>query len=310
MRIVLLGAPGSGKGTQAKLLVKQYGIPQVSTGDLLRAAVEGHSALGQQAKAAMENGQLVGDDIVLGIIRERLSQPDAHDGFILDGFPRNIPQAEMLDRILGEMGQPIDVAILLDVDLDDLIQRLAGRRTCASCGQMYNIFTSPPRMDDRCDECGGELRQRADDNEETIGNRLRIYEAQTAPLVAYFERQDKLQTVSGEGEVEAIYARITALLNQAQNSHREQAKQHSQAISTAAEKIAAMISAGGSDTAAAGGSPAESTGKGSPPVSDKASSAQEKAPAKKAPAKKAPAKKAPAKKAPAKKAPAKKAAKK
>lgn len=245
MRIVLLGAPGSGKGTQAKLLIDKYRIPQVSTGDLLRAAVEGKTALGQQAKAAMEAGQLVSDDIVLGIIRERLSRQDADKGFILDGFPRNIPQAEALDIMLDEMGMPIEAAILIDVDLDILLQRLTGRRTCASCGQMYNIFTSPPRMDDRCDKCGGELRHRADDNEETIGNRLRIYEAQTAPLVEFFRRQNKLHSVNGQGEINEIFARVDAIIKQIEESPAEQPKQEVEesGIDEAMREISDMMKA-------------------------------------------------------------------
>jgi len=195
MRIVLLGAPGSGKGTQAKLLSEQYSIPQISTGDLLRAAVKAGTQLGLQAKAAMDSGRLVSDDIVLAMIGERLAQPDALNGFILDGFPRNTPQAQALDAMLSDMGQPLDKALLIDVDLDVLVQRMTGRRTCESCGQMYNIYTSPSKLEDRCDKCGGNLRHRADDNEETIGNRLRVYEGQTAPLIDYYRTQQKLRTV-------------------------------------------------------------------------------------------------------------------
>jgi adenylate kinase len=212
MRIVLLGAPGSGKGTQAKLLVDKHKVPQISTGDLLRAAVANGTPLGMRAKEAMEAGQLVSDEIVLGIIRERLSEPDAQKGFILDGFPRNIPQAEALDAMLQSVGMPLQGAVLIDVDFDVLMQRLTGRRTCASCGQMYNIYTSPPQLDDRCDKCGGDLRHRADDNEETIGNRLRVYTAQTAPLVEYFRSQGKLYTVDGVGEIEDIFAQVDAVV--------------------------------------------------------------------------------------------------
>ena len=213
MRIVLLGAPGSGKGTQAKLLVEKYHVPQISTGDLLRSAVAANTPLGQRAKAAMEAGQLVSDDIVLGIIEERLAQPDAKMGFILDGFPRNIPQAEALDAMLRKLGMPIESALLIDVDFDILLQRLTGRRTCESCGQMYNIYSSPPRLEDRCDKCGGNLRHRADDNEETISNRLRVYEAQTAPLIEYFRRQGKLHTINGIGEIDEIYDTIIRTLS-------------------------------------------------------------------------------------------------
>lgn len=212
MRIVLLGAPGSGKGTQGKLLATKYKIPQISTGDLLRAAVIAGTALGRQAKAAMDAGQLVSDDIVLGIIGERLGEPDADKGFILDGFPRNIAQAEALDRMLDGLGTPLQAALLINVDVEVLIERLTGRRTCESCGQMYNVYTSPSRLDDRCDKCGGNLRHRADDNEETISNRLRVYDQQTSPLVSYYREQGKLRTVDGEGEISEIFAEMEKTL--------------------------------------------------------------------------------------------------
>lgn len=215
MRIVLLGAPGCGKGTQGHLLSERYGIPEISTGDLLRAAVEAGTPLGRAAKAVMDAGQLVSDDIVLGVIRERLQQPDARKGFILDGFPRNIAQAEALDELLEQLGQPIDVAVLIDVDFDLLLQRLAGRRTCVSCGASYNIFSAPPKMDDRCDECGGRLRQRADDNEETIGNRLRIYEMQTSPVVERYREQGKLRVVQGVGSIDEVFRSVVKVVEEA-----------------------------------------------------------------------------------------------
>lgn len=214
MRIVLLGAPGSGKGTQAKLLADKFHIPQVSTGDLLRAAVAAGSPLGLQAKAAMDAGQLVSDSIVLGMIEERLAKADAQKGFILDGFPRNIPQAEALDTLLDKLHKPLDSGLLIDVDFEILLQRLTGRRTCESCGQTYNVYTSPSRLDERCDKCGGNLRHRADDNEETIGNRLRVYEAQTAPVVAYYRNQGKLRAVQGIGEISDIFTTIQKALSE------------------------------------------------------------------------------------------------
>jgi len=212
MRIVLIGAPGGGKGTQAKLLVEKYGIPQISTGDLLREAVRAGSPLGLKAKQAMDAGQLVSDEIVLGMIKDRLAQSDAQKGFILDGFPRNIPQAEALDALLDDVNKPLQAGMLIDVEFDILMQRLTGRRTCGSCGQMFNIHTSPPRIEGRCDKCGGSLEHRADDNEETISNRLRVYEAETAPLVDYFRKQGKLRTVRGVGEVDSIFAAIQRVL--------------------------------------------------------------------------------------------------
>ncbi|MCK4951012.1 MAG: nucleoside monophosphate kinase, partial [Gammaproteobacteria bacterium] len=166
MRVVLLGAPGCGKGTQAKLMVEKYKIPQISTGDLLRAAVAEESALGIQAKAAMDAGQLVSDELVLGMIQERLSEPDTNKGFILDGFPRNLVQSEALEAMLARLGKPIQLGLLIDIDFDALMQRLTGRRTCLSCGKICNIFTSPPHLDGQCDHCGGNLRHRVDDNEE------------------------------------------------------------------------------------------------------------------------------------------------
>ena len=214
MRLVLLGAPGSGKGTQAKRLVKRYGIPQISTGDLLREAVAVGTELGRAAKQFMDAGQLVPDEVVLGMIRERLSQPDTARGFILDGFPRNVSQAEALDRMLEEMKQPLDLAILIDTDYDVLMQRLTGRLTCENCGAVFNIYTNPPRQDRICDFCGGRLHHRADDNEETISNRLKVYDQQTRPVIAYYEMEGKLARIDGEGEIDTIFQRIVDAIEQ------------------------------------------------------------------------------------------------
>ncbi len=214
MRIILLGAPGSGKGTQAKLLAEKYKIPQISTGDLLRAAVAAGTSLGRLAKVTMDAGQLVSDEIVLGMIQDRLAAPDTRKGFILDGFPRNIQQAEALDSLLERLSQPLQAALLIEVDVDILMQRLTGRRTCESCGQTYNIYTSPSRLDDKCDKCGGNLRHRADDNEETIGSRLRVYEAQTTPLLAYYRKQGKLRTIQGVGEIADINRAVSRLADE------------------------------------------------------------------------------------------------
>ncbi|MGD8976738.1 MAG: adenylate kinase [Gammaproteobacteria bacterium] len=212
MRIILLGAPGSGKGTQAQKLVEREGIPQVSTGDLLREAVSRGTELGKQAKVAMDAGELVSDDIVLGMIRERLAKPDAEKGFILDGFPRNLAQAESLDGVLDEIGAPLDAAVLMDVDFEVLLKRLTGRRTCSGCGRVYNVYFFPPETDGVCDACGGELIQRADDNEETIGQRLKVYESQTAPLVAFYEDRGKLKVVPAEGEIDEVFQRMETAL--------------------------------------------------------------------------------------------------
>ena len=212
MRIVLLGAPGSGKGTQAKLLVEKYKIPQMSTGDLLRAEVAAGTDLGKRAKAAMDAGQLVTDDVVLGMIQARLAKPDAKSGFILDGFPRNIPQAQSLDAMLARLGQPLQLALLVDVDTDVLLKRLTGRRTCGSCGAIYNIYFSAPRTANKCDKCGSALSHRSDDNEQTVANRLKVYQQQTAPLVNYYKAQGKLRTVRGVGAVSAIFKNVTDII--------------------------------------------------------------------------------------------------
>ncbi|WP_405232157.1 adenylate kinase [Lentisalinibacter salinarum] len=210
MRIVLLGAPGSGKGTQAQRLMAEKGIPQISTGDLLRAAVASGSELGRKAKAAMDAGELVSDDLVLGMIRERLNEDDVADGFILDGFPRNESQAESLDDLLEELGQPLDAAVLMDVDFEILMKRLTGRRTCSATGKVLNIYFSPQEELDACLEAGGELLQRDDDNEETIANRLQVYREQTAPLVGYYRDRGLLKTVDAEGTVEVVYERLVS----------------------------------------------------------------------------------------------------
>ncbi len=212
MRIVLLGAPGSGKGTQAKKLMADRNIPQISTGDMLREAVAAGTRFGQQAKEIMEAGQLVSDDIVLGIISERLAQTDAADGFILDGFPRTEKQARDLAELLDELGKPLDAAVLMDVDFDILMKRLTGRRTCSLTGKLLNIHFSPQEELDACTNAGGELIQREDDNEETIGSRLDVYKSQTEPVVEYYRSRDKLTAVDAEGPIGEVYERLTAAL--------------------------------------------------------------------------------------------------
>lgn len=212
MRIVFLGAPGSGKGTQAHRLVADFGVVQISTGDLLRAAVASGSELGVRAKAAMDAGELVSDEIVLGMIRDRLQDPDADTGFILDGFPRNLAQARALDTMLREIGRPLDAVCLLDVDFDILLKRLTGRRTCSKTGQLLNIYFSPQREIDACLAAGGELIQRADDNEETIGNRLRVYREQTEPLIAFYRDAGLLHEVDGAGGMDEVYDRLKSAL--------------------------------------------------------------------------------------------------
>jgi len=210
MRIVLLGAPGSGKGTQAKILQGLLGWTQISTGDLLRAAVKAQSPLGLKAKAAMNAGELVTDEIVLGLMAEKMNK--LKGGCILDGFPRNLAQAEALEEMLKKLDKPLDQAVLMDVDFDVLLKRLTGRRTCKDCGQMYNVFFSPSKTEDVCDNCGGELMHRADDNEETIANRLTVYREQTAPLIEFYEARDKLTTIDALGDLEKVTERMLEAL--------------------------------------------------------------------------------------------------
>lgn len=212
MRIVLLGAPGSGKGTQAKKLMAERNLPQISTGDMLREAVAAGTRFGQQAREIMESGQLVSDDIVLGIISERLSQPDAADGFILDGFPRNKKQALDLEDLLDQLGTPLDAAVLMDVDFDILMKRLTGRRTCSLTGKLLNIYFSPQSELDECTNAGGHLVQREDDNEETIGSRLEVYRKQTEPLVDYYRSRNRLKTVNADGSIDEVYGRFVAAI--------------------------------------------------------------------------------------------------
>ncbi|MGP0566866.1 adenylate kinase [Nitrospina sp. 32_T5] len=213
MRVILLGPPGSGKGTQANLLQERFSIPKISTGDILRAAVSDGTDLGRQAKTYMDQGQLVPDEIVVGLIKERIKEPDCDNGFILDGFPRTIVQAEKLGEMLRSMGQDIDVVVDLEVDKDELLVRLTGRSTCKECGTMYHKTTHPPKAAGRCDACGGELYQRDDDNEETILKRLTVYKQQTEPLKNYYEKQGKLKTAPGRGTVDEIFSRVCEMVN-------------------------------------------------------------------------------------------------
>ncbi len=212
MRIVLLGAPGSGKGTQAKKLQAERGLPQISTGDLLRAAVAEQTPLGVEAKAAMSTGNLVSNEIVLAMIRERLDQADASGGYVLDGFPRNLEQAKALEELLADLGQKIDAVVLLSVDFEILMKRLTGRRTCSRTGALLNIYFSSQQEIDAVTEAGGELLQREDDNEETIRHRLEVYEERTAPLVDYYRDTGLLRVVDAQGSADEVYARLLEAL--------------------------------------------------------------------------------------------------
>ena len=208
MRIVLLGAPGSGKGTQAKKLMADRNIPQISTGDMLREAVATGTRFGLKAKSIMEAGNLVPDEVVLGIISERLAQPDAQDGFILDGFPRTTQQALDLEDLLDQMATPLDTAVLMDVDFDILMKRLTGRRTCSLTGKLLNVYFSTQEELDECTNAGGELVQREDDNEETISNRLDVYRENTEPRIDFYRERGKLTTVDAEGSIDDVYGRL------------------------------------------------------------------------------------------------------
>jgi adenylate kinase len=214
MRIVLLGAPGSGKGTQSQLLVQAHGVPQISTGDLLREAVAQGTALGVQAKVAMDAGKLVDDVLVLAMIRERLARPDAARGFILDGFPRNIAQATALDALLAELRQPLERVVLMNLDLGLLFKRLTGRRVCQDCQRVFNIYTSPPGTLPHCAQCGDmpRLIQRPDDREEVIGKRLEVYEAQTKPLIEFYEKAGLLRVVDADSDMQTVFTRLQAAI--------------------------------------------------------------------------------------------------
>ena len=212
MRMILFGAPGSGKGTQAKKLMEDRKIPQISTGDMLRAAAASGTELGQRAKAVMESGQLVSDDVMLGIINERLNEPDASHGFVLDGFPRTLKQAQGLEDLLESIGKPLDAAILMDIDFSILLKRLTGRRTCSTTGKLLNIYFSPQEEIDDCRNSGGELIQREDDNEQTISERLEVYRRHTEPVIEYYRARDKLKTIDADGSVEEVYERLLAAL--------------------------------------------------------------------------------------------------
>ena len=217
MRLVLLGAPGSGKGTQAQRLEARHGVPQVSTGDLLREAVAAGSALGRAAKAVMDAGQLVDDRTMLGIIRERLARPDAGRGFILDGFPRTIVQADGLAALLAEIGQPLDAVVLFDVDPEVLRRRLSGRRSCRRCGRVFHLESNPPRDDDRCTDGGPhDLFQRPDDNDGTVGERLAVYRERTQPLIDYYAKRGLLRRIDADGSLDEVETRLEAAIRRGQ----------------------------------------------------------------------------------------------
>jgi adenylate kinase len=211
--VILLGGPGAGKGTQAERIVTEYKLPHISTGEMLRAAVARGSQMGREAQKYMESGALVPDEVVIGVVRERLAEPDAGDGFLLDGFPRTIPQAEQLDAMLAEAGREVTHVVLIDVPADELVQRIAGRRSCPQCGKLYNVTFDPPKVDGICDVDGAALVQRADDNEETVRNRIGVYEQQTAPLIGYYTSKGVLESAFGGGKrPDEVYEQVRGIL--------------------------------------------------------------------------------------------------
>lgn len=215
MNLILLGGPGAGKGTQAKKLIDKFQIPQISTGDILRAAVKEGTEMGRKAKEYMDAGKLVPDEVVIGIIKDRLAQPDCKKGFILDGFPRTVPQAEALDKVLTGLGNKIDHVVSIDVDEEALVKRLTGRRTCksAACGQMFHVEFTPPKKAGECDKCGGELYQRDDDNETTVRSRLTTYNQATKPLIDYYTVKGLVRPIKGVGSIDDIFMKIVGILS-------------------------------------------------------------------------------------------------
>jgi adenylate kinase len=212
MNLIFLGPPGAGKGTQAKRVVEKYGIPQISTGDMLREAVAKGTELGKKAKEYMDKGELVPDEVVIGIVKERLQQPDCEKGFILDGFPRTLAQAEALDEMLKGLNKKIDGVINVAVPEEEVVKRIVNRRTCRNCGAVYHLIYAPPKEDNKCDKCGGELYQRDDDKEETVRERYRVYRQNTEPLIEYYRKKGTLYDVDGTKDIEGVWQEIVAIL--------------------------------------------------------------------------------------------------
>jgi adenylate kinase len=213
MNLILLGPPGAGKGTQAKMMIDKYHIPQISTGDILRAALKERTPLGLKAKEYMDKGLLVPDEVVIDIIKERLKEGDCKNGYILDGFPRTVAQAQALDKVLADMNSALDHVISIEVDKGELVKRLTGRRPCRSCGRGYHVIFDPPVNKDLCDKCQGELYQRDDDNEDTVRNRLEVYDSQTFPLIEYYKEKGLIRSIEGQGIIQQIFDRIVKVLS-------------------------------------------------------------------------------------------------
>ncbi len=212
MNLVLMGLPGAGKGTQADMIVEKYGIPHISTGDMFRAAMKDGTELGLEAKSFMDKGELVPDEVTIGIVRERLGKPDCNKGFLLDGFPRTVTQAEALENILSDLGKKMDYVVNISVDKNILMERLTGRRICKNCGATYHLIFNPPNEEGICDRCQGELYQRADDNAETVQNRLDVNVKQAQPLIDFYDKHGYLKTINGQQDIEKVFADIDDLL--------------------------------------------------------------------------------------------------
>lgn len=212
MKIIMLGAPGAGKGTQAKMIAEKYGVPHVSTGDIFRANIKNGTELGKEAKQYMDKGQLVPDELTVKILLDRVAQPDCENGYVLDGFPRTIPQAQVLDKELTKLGDAIDYAINVDVPDENIVKRMSGRRACVTCGATYHIEHIPPKKEGICDKCGSELILRDDDKPETVLNRLKVYHEQTQPLIDFYNEKGVLRTVDGTVEMKDVFAAIAAIL--------------------------------------------------------------------------------------------------
>jgi len=212
MRLILVGPPGAGKGTQAEILTKKLAIPHISTGDMFRKALKEQTPLGMEAKKYMDAGKLVPDSVTIGLVKERLAQPDCQAGFLLDGFPRTVPQADALEETLQELGVKLDGVINIDVDRQELLDRLTGRRVCSVCGATYHVSSNPSKAGDKCEKCQGELIQRSDDTEATVSNRLNVYDEQTAPLVEYYQKKGLLLNINGSRPVEEVAQQILKAL--------------------------------------------------------------------------------------------------
>jgi adenylate kinase len=212
VQVIFMGLPGAGKGTQAERIVSEFGIPHISTGDMFRAAIAEQTELGLKAKSFMDQGQLVPDEVTIGIVRERLQKPDSAKGFLLDGFPRTLAQAEALDAMLSELGRGIDVVINLHVKRESLMARLTGRWICKSCGATYHVVFNPPKQEGVCDKCGGELYQRSDDKEDVVATRLDVNIKQSEPIQAYYDSKGLLKTVEGEQPIDTVYEQIASIL--------------------------------------------------------------------------------------------------